>query len=448
MFKKIIEPFILGVIVSFYFFPIAFTFLPESLNSKVLLALVGAFLFIIRSVKERTLSLSKHVFFSACLALLFSALCYLAILFNNTNDTTYVTYIVSFGVWIAGAYGVYRLLRIRYDSVTIPILTKYLMWVGVAQCISALLLDNVPVFKSAVSVVFYFGSEFLDDIGRMYGLGAALDPGGVRFSIILVLIAHDVGKRVFSDGRPKEVATYFFCFFFIILIGNMISRTTTVGAIIGLAFMLWSLSKIKHGFVSRSIIRSFLSITTFLVIAIPIVVFLYNNSPMMHSHLRFGFEGFFNWIETGVWRTDSTDKLNAVMWVWPNDTKTWIIGSGIIDNFAYSTDIGYCRFILYCGLVGFGSFSLFFVYNAFAIAQKFKGITWLSFMLLVLTFVIWIKVSTDIFQIYALLFCLDRVLDEDEQEETGKEKIDSQPADDLDAKLARWAARPVGNDNQ
>ena len=51
-------------------------------------------------------------------------------------------------------------------------------------------------------------------------------------------------------------------------------------------------------------------------------------------------------------------------------------------------------------------------------------------MLLSLTFIIWIKVSTDIFQIYAMLFCLDAYcaedLEEDDESEDGEE--DEEPA--------------------
>ena len=170
----------------------------------------------------------------------------------------------------------------------------------------------------------------------------------------------------------------------------------------------------------------------------------------MHSDLRFAFEGFFNWTETGEWSTASTDKLNNEMWIWPSDTRTWLIGSGLFESFVYSTDIGYCRFILYCGLLGFSIFSVFFIYNAYAFNRKFEDVSFLAFLLLVLTFVIWIKVATDIFQIYALLFCADMVFDSDsELEDTNEsEDSDSSAADDLDAKLARWAARPVGTDNQ
>ena len=96
------------------------------------------------------------------------------------------------------------------------------------------------------------------------------------------------------------------------------------------------------------------------------------------------------------------------MWVWPKDTRSWIIGTGLFDDWVYGTDIGYCRFTLYCGLVGMVLFSIFFIYNGIAINFSLKHVGLLSLFLIALTFIIWLKVSTDIFFIYALLFCLDK----------------------------------------
>ena len=95
------------------------------------------------------------------------------------------------------------------------------------------------------------------------------------------------------------------------------------------------------------------------------------------------------------------------MWIWPENLKGWLIGTGLFANFVYSTDIGYCRFILYCGLIGFGTFIAFFVYNAWVFACKFPFFRFLSFFLLALSFIIWMKVATDLFFIYALFYCLD-----------------------------------------
>ena len=92
------------------------------------------------------------------------------------------------------------------------------------------------------------------------------------------------------------------------------------------------------------------------------------------------------------------------MWKWPSDTKTWIIGNGIYDAFAYGTDIGYCRLILYSGLTGFVVFALSFVYYAYYFARKYPRYVWLFVAYLAMTFIVWVKVSTDILMIYAFFF--------------------------------------------
>ena len=86
--------------------------------------------------------------------------------------------------------------------------------------------------------------------------------------------------------------------------------------------------------------------------------------------------------------------------------KSWIIGTG---SSAFTLSAGYwvLSFILYCGLVGFGVFASFFIFNAWVFARKRESFLLLSVLLLSLAFIIWIKVATDIFFIYALFYCLD-----------------------------------------
>ena len=125
-------------------------------------------------------------------------------------------------------------------------------------------------------------------------------------------------------------------------------------------------------------------------------------------NLRFGFEGFFNWFESGVFRTDSTDKLNRIMWVWPKDQQSWIIGTGLFEDWIYGTDFGYCRFTMYCGLVGLVLFSLFFIYNGLAFYSQFDRFSFLPLFLIALTFIVWLKLATDIFFIYTLLYFIEQ----------------------------------------
>lgn len=61
-----------------------------------------------------------------------------------------------------------------------------------------------------------------------------------------------------------------------------------------------------------------------------------------------------------------------------------------------------------------GMFSAFFIYNGLSVIKKFRNFNFMALMLIALTFIIWIKVATDIFLVNALLFCIDGDFEEDE----------------------------------
>jgi len=155
--------------------------------------------------------------------------------------------------------------------------------------------------------------------------------------------------------------------------------------------------------VRSSMVRTMSIFVGLLLIAFGVGIYLYNTSDYYRGLLEFAFEGFFSLFNKGEFQTSSTDVL-ATMWIWPTDMQTWIIGSGIYGSFAFGSDIGYCRLILYSGLVGFGLFALSFIYYAFHFAGKYRPYRWLFLAYLAMTFIIWMKVSTDIMMIYAFFF--------------------------------------------
>lgn len=409
--KRFIVILSLGIIFSCYIFPFGLSFLPESVNTKMVLALIGAILVIYNSARNRQLIISKYLLVGTCIAVIFSLVCYYSTIVNNTSDYTYATYFVSFFVWLGGAYTVCAAIRSHYGKVTFKLLTIYFTGVCVTQCILALLIDHIPSLKTFVDTYISQGQTFLNKINRLYGIGASLDPAGVRFCIVLIMIMALVSKDRTIRSNVKVSSILILSFFFISLIGNMISRTATVGMVIGLVYLIISLRMNRGGEVEKNYFNFYFTFGVLLLLVFIISAYLYNTTGYFHQHLRFAFEGFFNWMDTGVWRTDSTDKLNSTMWIWPSDTSGWVIGTGLFGNFVYKTDIGYCRFILYCGILGFSIFASFFVYNAYASYRILPSIyADFSIALLILCFAIWYKVSTDIFQIYALFYCMDAEL--------------------------------------
>ena len=143
------------------------------------------------------------------------------------------------------------------------------------------------------------------------------------------------------------------------------------------------------------------------------------------------FEGFFSLAETGEWEIDSNEKLKTMI-VFPDNQKTWIIGDGYFSNPYYSdplyvgpfvggyymgTDIGYLRFIFYFGLIGLVVFSYFLISVAIECIRILPNYKQLILFILLLGFIIWLKVATDVFLVFALLICIGNMQDETPQME-------------------------------
>ena len=388
--RKLFISFCLMLAVSFYLFHFTFPFFPrDALNTKNIMSAFGMMAFLFDCVRNRSMMLSRYTLIASVLAAMFSVWCLYAVTTANTYEMDYASYFFSFILWMAGAYGVFFLLRAAYGEVTLALLTRYLAMVGVFQCIMAVLIDNVGAVQNLVDRIMYEPGHFCKDNMRMYGLGAALDPTGIRFSTIMILIAHDFSNNPQVQNNRLYQATDLIAMAIILIIGSVISRTTLVGSAMGIAYIGITLLRMRRGgFVTVGMVQSFFWF--FIVVAGIIVsaVYFYLHSQTFQEYLRFGFEAFFNWVETGDFHTNSTDILTETMWIWPSDTHTWIFGRGTYGVFENDTDIGYCNFTFYCGLIGIVLFSIFFIYCHFAMVGKFRDFSLTAWLLVALTFIV------------------------------------------------------------
>lgn len=404
---RLLKGILLTVVVSFYLFPFSFTFLPQGINCKILVAVFGIASLVYDSIRKRGIMLSEYTINSALIATVFSVWCLFCVYSSDSGDYTYASYIVSYLTWMTGAYGVYSALRLGYDRVDLALVTRYLAYVCVAQCILAVIIDNSTFMEELVDKFMSTGQEVYKRGHRLYGIGAALDPAGIRFSTVLVLMAHQIStsKKVQTD-RWYLVSIMIY-YSIIMILGAVISRTTLVGAAMGLAYIFFSMVKFrKGGFMTLKTIQSIYRFFIALACIIVGTIIIYNNSAPFQSYFRFGFEAFFNWVETGEFHTSSSDVLMQTMWIWPEDFRTWMIGRGTFADYINDTDIGYCNFVFYCGVIGLFIFSIYFIYCHLVLNRKFRNFRICSLLFVALTFIIWAKVATDIFYIDALLFCV------------------------------------------
>ena len=262
---------------------------------------------------------------------------------------------------------------------------------------------------------FLGGNGFMGKMdNRMYGIGCALDVAGLKFSCVLVAISFVVMNGLCKSNLRTYV--YWIAYLFVAVVGNMIGRTTSVGVVVSVFYMIvHCLYNGDSGYLKSRIFPLVLMITVLL----PILVFLYNNNPQTRDDLRFGFEGFFSLAETGKWETNSNNRLQG-MFILPDNPKTWIIGDGYFDNpytdpyyngdnpteYYKGTDVGYLRFIYYFGIIGLISFVVFFFEAFWNCASRHRQYAMLFLMLLLVNYIVWIKVSSDIFLIFAFFLCV------------------------------------------
>lgn len=406
------------VITSLYYFPFWFMAFP-SVNTKQMVAVMGMIVWGIELSKRGDGILNRGLINLSVLAIIFSLVCFFSVAYNGTSDYAYATYIVSMWVWLAGAYGVCWLIRVVHGSVLFQTLSHYLISVCVIQCFLALFIDYNPVFKAFIDANIVQGQEFLTEVKRLYGIGAMLDTAGIRFSVALILLSYLITNRK-ADEKFEETLLYLFAFVVLMIVGNMIARTTSVGVILGLSYMAYRqfLGGENRPFAMKELMFGVLII---IFVCAPVITYFYNTDIAFHKNLRFGFEGFFNLIETGIWQVGSNDQLKSMI-TFPETTKTWLIGDGYFNNpvatdtyftgkimggYYMGTDIGYLRFIFYCGIIGLLFFSLYICKAVGLCMEQLPSKKMVLILLGVLNFIVWFKVSTDIFLIFALLLMVD-----------------------------------------
>lgn len=399
-------------LTSLYFFPVNLSGLPFNINSKLAMAIVGLPVLLSNLSRSFNGKLGLEFITGFGLACGVSLATYLSVVLNNTQDYTYVTYIVSMAVWTSAAYLLLKVVKGVHGYVDFKLIVLYLMAMCTLQCILAIAIDMNAQVQQFVDR-YYSDAAFFHAKKRMYGFGCGLDVAGSRFSAVLIMIACLLYKE---SGKHNwlSVIIYMVCFIIISVIGNMIGRTTTVGMVLGLLVIISS-------FFSEGASSKYVRIVVGLVAAFSLVaIILYNSDTKWQDNFEFGFEGFFSMVESGKWDVHSNEMLKDGF-IYPDNIKTWLIGDGYFeepinttpyyvgrDYYGYymGTDSGYSRFLFYFGAIGLLMFAAFFVNIASVCSKGLCQYSYMFWLILLLNFIVWIKVSTDIYVTFAPFYCL------------------------------------------
>lgn len=370
--------------------------------------------------RKATGKLDKGFFFLSLWAGAVSLISYVTMVVNDTPDNSYSQYFISMWVWIAAAYFSVSMMKAVHGKISVEIVCSYMIGVALLQCVLAILIHNV-YFLYNLSETYVTGEKYMGvGVGRnrLYGVGCALDVGGGRLGAILIMVVYMMIRTLKDNGSKWILTALIASFIFILVCGNMMGRTTTVGALCAIAylagFFIFGRKKIQGEYGLYSVVAVLI-----VVAGVAFCTWIYNTDAEAHKLLRFGFEGFFNYFENGKFETNSTNMLSKGL-IFPDNPKTWIIGDGYMAGgandpyytgpadygFYMNTDAGYSRFIFYFGLTGLAIFIGFFICAAMTCARRFPEAGFLFAFLLMLNLLVWIKVSTDLFVIFAPFLCI------------------------------------------
>ncbi len=410
--SKLIKILITGFLFSLFLFPVYIPFMPAA-NTKMIVAAMGGVILILDRSREKTFSVSTDFLLISLLAIGFSLWTYFSIVYNHTSDDVFTDYCISLWVWLGGAYFIVQLIRAVHGEATIERIGNYMIGVCVFQCVVALAACYSPFIKQIADSSLAPGAlnMFEGRSERLHGFGAAFDPSGLRMAAVLVIDTFLLCQAIRNYNR-LGIILYIASFVTIFTIGNMIARSTTVGAGIGIFVAVayfW-----QHR--SKEVNLSPLLLSVFILLAgIGVFILMYLFSPEMQKHFRFGLEGFFSFFETGKWHVHSNDILKNMI-VWPEDLRTWIIGDGycmnpkndpnflgeIIGGFYMGTDIGYLRLIFYSGVPGLLLMLGIFIKATTTCIRNLPNKYALLFMSLLLSNIAgWFKVMSDIIMVFA-----------------------------------------------
>ena len=420
--KRAILILITGLITSLFLFPFN---LPVSItvNTKLIISAFGVVLFIFDKIKTGGPIISREFLVLSLICAIISIWAFFITVVNGTSDYAFARYLISVWIWLGGAYAVVWLIKAVHGRISVEVIGNYMIAVCVAQCLLAYSMTIWPSLGRFVDSLMGEGQAYMSATeNRLHGLGAALDPAGLRFSAVLVILAV-IASNTDADSHILKSILYFISFVIIVVFGNMISRTTTVGAAMSIMCFI-VLKWPKKGVVYFD--RTWRVIGIGLLLAVVFSTFLYKSDISFRNNIRFGFEGFFSLVEKGRWDVSSNEILKGLI-VWPESLKTWIIGDGFFDNpkdipdrfgqlyggFYMKTDIGYLRYIFYFGCIGLVGMIVACAYITKTCIRELKGYSLMFFSLFLITLIGWLKVSSDVIMVFAPFLVLAYIQDDE-----------------------------------
>lgn len=384
--------FICLIIVFFYLYSVPFFFVPGYIGSRVLLGILGFFLF---ALKHKKFILSYTILhrqtFTLLILIIFWSL--FVLILNGTSDFAFVIYPISVITIFFASYFVYIVLR-KFGKYNFSFLVSLVLSAVSLQILLSLVMFLVPSVKSFLFSIISVPADELDVIEwnsgiRLIGFGSTFFGAGIINGFALILLLYKL--RTFVFFTYVSYLKSFLLLFFILLGGVFMSRTSMLGFFVGLLF-LFGKNVTIWGRKSKYLMCS--AITVFSIIYI-FFIFSIEVDDTFEKLSSYAFEALYNYLDAGDASSASTNRLLEMYQTYPNNLYTWILGDGLYSDpfgngYYMQVDIGYSRLIFYFGIIGLALyllFQFFLLKNAiYSFPNASKLFVLLFFFLLILNF--------------------------------------------------------------
>lgn len=360
--KAIIEIF-LSFILAFYFYPVKFIFFPTDTSKTVwfvflllfLLAMIfmGSARNILYKFRKSIALLSMFLFFGVILLFVASV--------KNADNVTFPLYIILYflDITLISVFLIVLFVNFKFD---IHNVLSVFINVGIIQAIAMISMLLIPewstLYKSIVAtnplILSYYEYRYIGLTGfANYTVGIMQ---GVFFLIALISYYED---RYFTFGRV-------FVLFLIFISAMIASRSSLVLIFLCLSFFFIT-NMTKKYFVKNV----FPWVLILFITALVLIYYIVTDEQLLSQNilLKWAFEPFYNFVNYGELRTNSSDTIEKYYFRPSDYTYYWGDWRYVNSDGSYykHVDAGYMRLLLYMGLyissVFYGFFVLINIFN-------------------------------------------------------------------------------------
>lgn len=405
-----IKIFTITLIMFFTLFPINFVFLPSFASTRLILAFLGSIIWFLDLVRKRKIYYYKFltVFFITFVISIWSFLS--TSVFNSVNDYTFVKLPITIIVMYFSCYLCISSIRLFHGFINFNLVTRYFLYAILLQSLIVILQFVNPIFGSFLTDIqrlsemqVDIASSHLETSSRFIGFGLLFYTASFFYGTSLVLLAFQLR---YKKLKKSNIVIYISLYILIFFIGMGLSRSTIIGFLSSILIFIFPIKNISRIF---KVIFSAIIFLIFAFVTIFVVLKLFPDlTKGLEALVNNAFDFIIAYFNTGQLSSESASGTFETL-VFPDNNITYLIGTGLYDNyfsvgdFNYS-DIGYLRLLYYFGLPGL---ILFFMVEIkiLSIAFKSKKLLPIYYSMLIILLITNIKGLTTL-AVIAMLYAL------------------------------------------